>query len=253
MAFDFEKLTESIAATAACLNYMRRANGTALALTAAFGALGYLVRVNGLFVAAALGVAIVFADVVRPRPRTAGGSSSALASRLPFRGYAAALALFVVVATPSWLPRTIYAGNPVYHGYLSNYLWVDDYARAHLPGPPRYTLSTYAKEHTAGEAIDRLSKGMQRVFWETPRDKFGSAVAVALAIGIVVVVFLGDAPGILIACVGILQAMPLAWTAIANPARRLPAAALLPFAVIVIAAAANAILRRTQRSPPNEN
>ena len=67
----------------------------------------------------------------------------------------------------------------------------------------------------------------------------------ALLAAIVILFALGDAPGIIITCAGVLHALPLAWTALANPARRLPATALLPFAALVIAAAAAALLRRT--------
>jgi len=236
----------ALGAVAACLSYARRPGMGSLLLAASLGALAYLVRVNGLFLAAALGMAILAADVRRVRRALPDLPRSDLTLHLPLAAYAAAFALFVVVTIPSWLPRTIYTGNPLYHGYLLNYVWVDDYERAHLPGPPQYSLSTYVAEHSAADAAKRFAWGAKRVFWETPRDKFGIVSSLALIAAIVVVAALRDTAGIVILLAAVLQALPLVWTALANPARRLPAAALLPFAAVLIAAAVAAILHRTQ-------
>lgn len=239
----------AVGAVTSCLWYARRLNATALLAGAVLAGLAYLVRVNGLFLAATLAFVLVAADV--QRALRSGSPTRDLPLHVPLEAWFAALALFVVVTVPSWLPRTIYAGNPVYHGYLSNYLWVDDYERAHTPGPPKYSLETYAAEHTATEAAKRMSWGMKRVFWETPRDKFGIVTTILLAVAVVVLAVLGDRAGLAIAIAGMLQALPLAWTAVANPARRLPAAALLPFAAVVIGAAAAALLQRTAAGSPS--
>ncbi len=232
----------SVAAVSSCLWYARRLNATALVVGAAMAALSYLVRVNGLFLATTLAAVLVAADV--QRARRSGAPTRDLPLYLPLEAWFAAFALFIVLATPSWLPRTIYAGNPIYHGYLPNYLWVDDYERAHTPGPPKYSFSTYAEEHEAADAVERFCWGARRVFWETPRDKFGTVTTVLLVLSIVVLAASRDRAGLAIAAAGILQALPLAWTAVANPARRLPAAALLPFAAVVIGAAAAVALQR---------
>lgn len=237
----------ALGAIGACLAYVRRPGAVSLLLAAGLGGLAYLVRVNGLFLAATLGVAMLAADIHRARRAGPHVPTRDLTLHLPLAAYAAAFALFVAVTTPSWLPRVLYTGNPVYHGYLPNYLWVDEYERAHVPGPPQYSISTYVAEHGAGDAVKRFTWGFQRVFWETPRDKFGIVTSAALLVAIVVLLALRDTPGIVIACAAVLQALPLAWTALANPARRLPAAALLPFAALVIAAAAAAMLRRARR------
>lgn len=236
----------AVGAVSSCLWYARRLNATALVVGAAMAALAYLVRVNGLFLAATLAVVLVAADV--QRARHTGKPTRDLPLHVPLEAWFAALALFVVVTVPSWLPRTIYAGNPVYHGYLPNYLWVDEYDRAHVPGPPKYSLSTYVAEHDAADAVRRFSYGARRVFWETPRDKFGMVTTVLLAVSLVVLVVLKDRAALAIVAAGVLQALPLAWTALPNPARRLPAAALLPFAAVVIGAAAAAALRHASSS-----
>ncbi len=246
----------ALGACAACLSYATRAGPVSLLLTAGLAGLAYLVRVNGLLLAASLATAVVVSDVIRARRANRGDRAGRSVRHLPLAAYALAAGLFVVVTLPSWLPRLVYAGSPVYHGYLPNYLWVDDYERAHAAGPPQFTWSTYASEHSAGDAIERMGWGLRRVFWDTPRDKFGVVTSLAAAAAIVVLVATRNTAGLVLACAGILQALPLAWTALANPARRLPAAALLPFFALVIAAAVAALLERGSApdspDPPDE-
>lgn len=236
----------ALGAVGAGLSYLTRPAAASLLLAAGMASAAYLVRVNGIFLAAALAAVMVAADVLRARRAEPDLPSPDLVLRLPLAAYAVAFALFVVVAMPSWVPRAVYTGNPVYHGYLTNYLWVDHYSQAHVPGPPQYTMSTYVAEHSVSDAAGRLWYGMRRVFYETPRDKYGPAASAAVLIALVVVFALRDVPGMLLACAAVMQAMPLAWTALANPARRLPATALLPFAVLLVAAAVAAALRRAR-------
>jgi hypothetical protein len=240
----------ALGAVGACFAYLVRPGATSLLSAAVLGGLSYLVRVNGLFLAVAIALAMALADVIRARRRAPDLHSADLVLHLPLAPYAAALALFLAVTTPSWVPRLVYTGNPLYHGYLANFLWVDDYARAHVPGAARFTLSTYVAEHSIGDAAGRLWYGIQRVFYETPRDKYGAGVSVAIVLSVVIVFALRDGPGTLLVLAGVLQVMPLAWTALANPARRLPATALLPFVAIVVAAAVAAALRRARPAAP---
>lgn len=236
----------AVAAVGACLSYLTRAGAVSLLCAAALGGMAYLVRVNGLFLAVSLAVVMLIADIARANRSSPGLKARELPAHLPLEAYVAALALFIVVTTPSWLPRMIYTGNPVYHGYLPNYLWVDEYSRAHQPGPPQFSAATYVEEHSVRDAGERLWYGMRRVFYEVPRDKYGPVVATALLVAVAIILALRDVPGVLLLYAAVLQAMPLAWTAMANPARRLPATALLPFAALLLAAAAAAMLRRAR-------
>jgi hypothetical protein len=156
----------TLGAVAACLSYVGRPGPLSLLLVAALGGLAYLVRVNGLIMTSSIAIALVVADINRARRRNPDVPANDLVLHLPLAAYAAAVALFVVVTIPSWLPRTIHAGSPVYHGYLPNYLWVDEHDRAHAAGPPRFTFETYAAEHGAADAARRMAWGLRRVFWE---------------------------------------------------------------------------------------
>jgi hypothetical protein len=239
----------ALGACGATLTYLRTPGALSLLLAAALAGFAYLVRVNGLLLAAALAVAIAASDFLRARPVERDDDAGGSDPRLPLAAYALAAALFVVVTLPSWLPRVIYTGNPVYHGYLPNYLWVDEYERAHTPGAPRFSFSTYADEHVAGDAAKRMAWGLRRVFWDTPRDKFGAVASIAAAAAIVVLLAARDTAGMLFVCAAILQALPLAWTAMPNPARRLPAAALLPFVALAIGTAVAALTGLAPISP----
>jgi len=271
----------SLACIGTAMVYLRTRRSGALLATAALAALAYLTRTNGLLLAGALAVAMVAKDVVTVRRQLQGeleeeepvvavdfeGDELAVAEeadenededeeddeplahlpRLPLGLYAGALALFIVVATPSWLPRLLYAGNPLYHGYLPNYLWVDDYERAHVPGTPRYSWSTYVQEHTIGDAIARAGYGIKRVYFDTPRDKLGVAASLAMLAALAVLIALRDRAALALAAAGVLQTLPLAWVALSNSARRVPAGALLPFFAMVMAAAAAATMRYARR------
>lgn len=234
----------ALPAVAACYAYVARLSAAALLIAAGFAGLAYLVRVDGMFLAAAVAAAIVVADFRRARREEPELRSAELVPYLPMAAYGAALGLFLVVTSASWVPRSFYAGNPVYHGYLPNFLWVDEYERANVAGPPQFGVSTYVAEHGVGDALSRFSYGVSRVLYETPRDKLGLATSMGLLLAIAVVVLLRDRPGLVILSAGLLQALPLMWTAMPNPAQRVPASALLPFVAMVLAAAAAAALRR---------
>gem|GEM_PF-2254474 len=266
------------ATVGAALAYLKRKNFGALLLFAALAAVAYLTRVNGLFLAAGLGLVMVASDIraLRAAESSSRDDETTPDTRertarhrrddadeeaedddqeerplLPLVKYGAAIALFLVVASPSWVPRLVFTGNPVYHGYLPNYLWVDDYQQAHLPGPPRYSWSTYWEDHTIADAAGRLGYGIARVYWQTPREKIGEGAALVTAIAIVALVLTRDEAALWLVLAAILQALPLAWTAMSNDTRRVPAAALLPFiALLTAAAAARCIDDARKRSAP---
>ena len=78
--------------------------------------------------------------------------------------YALAVFIFVVLAVPSWVPRMIVFDDPVYHGYLSNYLWVDTYEEGHI-NEPIYGPGDYFSSHDLGDVLDRITRGLVHVFW----------------------------------------------------------------------------------------
>ena len=48
----------------------------------------------------------------------------------------------------------------VSEGGMLRQIDVDTYERAHVPGPPRYSFSTYAEEHSISDAVSRAAYGV---------------------------------------------------------------------------------------------
>jgi hypothetical protein len=166
------------------------------------------------------------------------------ATQAKLRLHAIAVAIFVLASAPSWLPRLVHAGNPLYHGYLANFLWVDSYEEGHQAGPPRFGWRDYARKHDIGDAGARMAYGLRRVLYQTPRDKYGRPVAIAMLAGALLAALARERHVLSWLAVGVLQMLPLAWTAVSNPNRRIPAAALLPFALMALMAGVMVLVQR---------
>jgi hypothetical protein len=227
------------------IDWMRTRRPLALLFTAAVVGLDYLTRPNGLFVMAsllgALGVADVCTWIVRRKfPSLPWIGKQALL-------YIAAIVVFLVVATPSWLPRLHYFGSPFYHGYLSNYMWVDTYDEGHVGQVSAiYHFSDYAKSHTVADAVRRMAIGVWHVGFYIPYRSEGNTVALfflALA-GVVFVIVRGPAEYRTLVLFGVVQLLPLMWTNMSNPNFRVPYAATFPFELIFAAFVLNKLLDR---------
>lgn len=214
------------------VRYLREQRTRWLVLTVLAAGLDYLTRPNGLFVAASALAVLGFTDlraIVRSAPVLPRKEVRTLAAR-----YGLALAVLIGVTTPSWLPRAVHIGNPLHHGYLNNYLWVDTYAEAHrAENFVRYTWRDYAASHNAGDAAKRWAHGIKRVVVEIPPGLEGLPVLYSLALaGCLVALIFGPAPFRWLLLSFILQMLPLIWTNLPNPSPRIPYGAMLPFEVI---------------------
>jgi hypothetical protein len=154
------------------------------------------------------------------------------------KAYGLAVLVFVVVCAPSWIPRYAYFGNPIYHGYLSNYLWTDTYKEGHVG--QRYAIYTardYFSTHGAGDVAMRWLSGIGKCGFTIPirtEEKIPLLYFLALA-GFVMTLWRGPGVYRTLALFGILQMLPLVWTNLSNPTIRVPYAASLPFEVIFAA------------------
>jgi hypothetical protein len=209
------------------LLWLRERKAWQLPAAAALIGLDYLVRPNGLFVAislaAVLGLREVF-HVLLDRD-----------FRAPLRQwpvYAASVLLFALVTVPSWLPRLRDYGSPFYHGYLSNYLWVDSYAEGHQGQRfAKYTWRDYTSTHTLGDAVQRTAHGVWNVCFAIPwtvNDKLHALFLLAVA-GTLLALARGPSEYRWLLLFGAIQLLPLIWTNLPNPTMRVPYAATLPF------------------------
>jgi hypothetical protein len=227
----------------AALDYLATRRQLSLALAAGLVGLDYLTRPNGLFVFVSMMSALALHEAwqVWRQP----GSRRAEALRA-IKACGLAVLVFVVVSAPSWIPRYAYFGNPIHHGYLSNYLWTDTYKEGHVGQRYAiYTAKDYFSTHDARDIAVRWLSGIEECGFVIPirtEEKLPLLYFMALA-GFGMTLWNGSAAYRTLAIFGILQMLPLIWTNLSNPTIRVPYAASLPFEVIFAGIFLNQLLR----------
>jgi O-antigen ligase len=89
--------------------------------------------------------------------------------------------------------------------------------------------------------------GLRRALWSAPREKYGDAVAACMLAGLILTVLARERMLLAWYAVGLASVLPLAWTALANPIRRIPATALLAFGVVAVAGGTAVVLAAVTR------
>ena len=198
---------------------------------ALFAGLTYLTRTNGLFMILVCVFVLLSYDLYEALRQGNGRKHhfQELAKK-----YTIATIILVLITSPSWLPRVTYHGNPFYHEYLSNYMWVDTFEEGHVFGPPRYSMQDYVSNHTLKDVISRIGHGMSSVYLDSmvrSRWPLSALVVLGLAFGI-----LSKKPQyILLTLFMFIQLIPIVWTDLSNPTERIPWSSLFPFVVIYFA------------------
>lgn len=200
-----------------------------LSLLGAFGllALSYLTRPNGLFLMGAMTVAICLGVCVGG----AGWASRFGRARRTAVDLALAFALFAVIAFPSWLPRLVYLHNPISHGYLGNFMWVDTYAQGHTGlAYQSFHFADYVRTHSWGDFLARWGHGLSGVFGEVPGEMEGVPFLFLLAaVGAIAAVVRRHRAYCLLLVFFMVEMLPLIWTNLSNPNDRVPYSAMVPF------------------------
>jgi len=229
------------------LAYLRTTKPIYLLSASGATALDYLGRTNGLFEMAAMMAALICHDAWRLARRN-GNVEQGGTPRLTIlaASYLGAALIFVLLTTPSWAPRVAHFGNPIYHGYLSNFLWTDTYEKAHTGKPfAEYHFSDYAASHTVGDAIKRGTSGMWTLCSKMPLRVEVVPILYAIGLfGIGVAIVKRQTEFRLLAVFMLLQMLPLAWTVKSGPSFRVPYAAMLPFELVFAAVGLNWLARR---------
>src|SRR6516225_4027509 len=114
------------------LRYLQSQKRGWLFSCAFWAGLDYLARPNGLFMAATALGTLALADLLNYQESLAKGIAFPRWLGGFLGSYFLAGIIFLVVASPSWVPRLIYYGEPFHHGYLENFMWVDTYAAGHV-------------------------------------------------------------------------------------------------------------------------
>ncbi|HVE16397.1 MAG TPA: hypothetical protein VNB29_06655, partial [Chthoniobacterales bacterium] len=213
---------------------LRRKPGT-LVLAGALAGLDYLTRPNGLFIFASLVASLGLYEGWRlyrvPWKVRSEGMAIALSAAL-------AILAFIAVSAPSWIPRYEYFGNPIHHGYLTNYLWTDSYKEGHVGQRfAIYSSKDYFASHGVKDVVLRWAHGIGECGFTIPirtEGRWPALYFLALA-GFLMTLWKGAPACRVLALFGTLQMLPLVWTNLSNPTIRVPYAAELPFELIFAA------------------
>ena len=216
----------------AFLRYLQERKPRWLLLGSAFIGLAYLTRPSAIFDAAAYFSILFLADIVMP---SRSATEHPLFRRrvlhlLP--NYLFAVLLLVVITIPSWLPRLYYFRDPLYTGYLTNFLWVDTYHLAHDFGERAASFSwhDYAATHNLPDVIYRLIDGFINVCVVLPigAEKLPLLFLVSIA-GIWTTLKYGSREFQLLLVFFFIQVLPFVWTYMPNPNTRVPYGSTFPF------------------------
>jgi hypothetical protein len=215
------------------LLYLQRKENKYLYSAAAAAGLSYLARPNGLFLSLALFSVLLGYEiwmVLRQRyERTRNLKAVALR-------YGIFCGILILTTLPSWLPRIVYTGNPIYHDYLPNFMWVDTYEEGHISGPPRYTMQDYFANHDLKDAVSRVEFGLNRVYLADTIIHWRWPASILVILGFIFGCLAIRPQYFLLTIFMFVQMLPIVWTYLPNQTLRIPYTALLPFAMIYLAA-----------------
>lgn len=200
------------------LRYVQDRKSVWLWVASGFAGISYLARTNGLFIWMALLGALFLWDLgALLRDRTAP-----LGKRLGrFVGnYAIAVLVGILCTAPSWVPRVRDYGNPIFHGHIANFMWVDTYEEARSQGEhPTFSWHDYAAEHGMGDVVHRWWYGFTEVCYLTP---FGlsHATQILAMLGLLAALITRNGRFLWLAFFCFVQLQPLIWTSMANHSKR---------------------------------
>ena len=210
------------------LQYLQRRKIGRLLAGAFSAGLALLTRPSAVFDAAAMLCILFVADL------TKRSVNESLLRRVfhQFLTYLCAALVFVVVTIPAWLPRLIYHGDPLYTGYLTNFLWVDTYHLAHDVNQrfPTYTWHDYVGSHNVFQAMQRITRGIWNVCVRIPiLDERTSILYFLSVAGIWITLRKGPLEYRLLLLLFAIQLFPFIWTHIANQNPRVSYGSFFPF------------------------
>jgi hypothetical protein len=216
----------------AFLQYLRERKTIWILLGSLFAGLDYLTRPNGVFDAAAFLGVLFLAELLFLIPSQAKKQHLFGRAWALIPNYFGAVVVLIVVTTPAWIPRLVYFGDPLYHGYLTNFLWVDTYRYAHDFGEKfaSYTWQDYLSTHTIFDVIRRMVHGLWNVGLKIPigNEKVPFLFLLSLA-GMWTAVRKGPNEFRFLLLFFIIQLLPFIWTNLTNPTARVPYGSTFPF------------------------
>lgn len=200
------------------LLYVQKRRPLWLWLASAGAGVSYLARTNGLFILASLLGTLACWDAWCWLREKAPDKLARLGRLAGI--YLIAALIGIVVTAPSWIPRVHYFGNPIFHGHIANFMWVDTYEEARSQGEqPVYTWHDYAAAHNAGDILQRWWKGFGTVCYGIP-FMMSPVLQWAAMLGLVIAAATRNRRFLLLAVFCFAQLQPLIWTSLANSSKR---------------------------------
>lgn len=236
------------------IDYATSSRRLSLFAAAACVGMDYLTRPNGMILMIAMMAALFLHEVLSGQLGT-GQPGERLPKFIKFvEKYSIAVGIFLLISTPSWIPRLFYLHHPFSHGYLSNYMWVDTYEQAHTGASyASFTWHDYVATHNFGDFLKRWLHGFVETFSLPARRESRFPVLFYLAIvGFIAACFQRNRIYLALAAFFLIQMLPLIWTTLSNPTDRVPYAAMLPFEFFFAAFALEALRRRVQEGTTGE-
>jgi hypothetical protein len=211
-------------------SYISQGNPRHLILATGAAGLAYLTRPNGLFIMPTIICLAGFYDVFRRLRKAPSPYRRPPLGRLATL-YVSCAALFLIITLPSTVPRWRIWANPIEHGMIENFMWVDDYNVA--KESIRYTWRDYVATHTPGDFVRRWLWGFWDVYVRVPLWVEVWAILYVIAVpGVIIAVLRAQEPYRYLLLLAFIILLPLVWTHLANPTGRIPYAVMLPFEFI---------------------
>ena len=229
-------------------SYISRGKPRHLILASIAAGFAYLTRPNGLFILPAIIGLAGFYDVFR-RIRNAPSHCRLRAIGRLATLYASCAALFLIITLPSTLPRWRIWGNPIEHGMIENFMWVDDYNVGKQS--IRYTWRDYVTTHTPGDFVRRWLWGFWAIYVRVPLWEEVWAILYLIAVpGAIIAALRPQEPYRYLLLLAFILLLPLVWTYVANPTGRIPYTVMFPFEFIFAGLALDSLRARlTSRLP----
>ena len=222
--------------------YISRGNSGYLVLASTAVGFAYLTRPNGLFIMPAIIGLAAFYDIFRRRRNTPSTDRLFPIGRLAIL-YASCAALFVIITLPSTLPRWRIWGNPIEHGMIENFMWVDDYNIG--KESIQYTWRDYVTTHTPVGVVSRWLRGFWAVYIRVPLLEEIWAILYVIAVsGAIIAVLRRQEPYRYLLLLAFILLLPLVWIHVSDPTGRIPYSVMFPFEFIFAGLALDSLRAR---------
>ena len=194
---------------------------------ACLSSLSYQTRPNGLFIFASGFLVLSMYFLLNSKMSPAKLLGYCLAAGLTFTFFSA----------PTLVAKYQHRGNPLDHGYLSNFLWAETYDEGKQI-QVRITFSDFVERNSIKSSVKRLLRGYLKVTWGTLvvfNRKFVGLVEAFVFLGLLGSLFVRSSSTRYFGAWAWLSMLMIAWSFKANPVFRIANAQIMPLGLVLLA------------------